>query len=286
MKKKVKPEAGGAGGTGGVGKPDIEKLKRLMERLRGPDGCPWDRAQSLGSLVPFIIEEAYEVVAAIDSGSPESLREELGDLLFQIIFCSQIAAESRQFSLADVIDSSHEKMVRRHPHVFGDKAASTPEEVLVHWAEIKKKEKEGKTGGGVLSGVPEVLPALLRAHKISEKAAKVGFDWKDVSGVLEKVGEEVAEFSRAVKKRDAAGMEEELGDLLFTIVNVARFLEVNPEDALRKTIGKFITRFHHVEKRVAEGGSTLSTTSIEELERLWEEAKKVERKKSEQKRSI
>jgi len=292
MKKKVKPEAGGAGGTGGVGKPDIEKLKRLMERLRGPDGCPWDRAQSLGSLVPFIIEEAYEVVAAIDSGSPESLREELGDLLFQIIFCSQIAAESRQFSLADVIDSSHEKMVRRHPHVFGDKAASTPEEVLVHWAEIKKKEKEGAAGagggeeGGILSGVPEVLPALLRAHKISEKAAKVGFDWKDVSGVLEKVGEEVAEFSRAVKKRDAAGMEEELGDLLFTIVNVARFLEVNPEDALRKTIGKFITRFHHVEKRVAEGGSTLSTTSIEELERLWEEAKKVERKKSEQKRSI
>lgn len=255
-------------------RPEIEKLVALMERLRGPGGCPWDREQTLGSLVPFIIEEAYEVVSAIDAKDPAEIKEELGDLLFQIIFCARITEEAGEFSLADIIDASYEKMVRRHPHVFGESKADTSEEVLKRWAEIKKDEKkEKKKEEGYLEGIPEVLPALLRAHKVSQKAARAGFDWKSVSEVMEKLTEETEEFRKAVEQRDAAGMEEELGDLLFTMVNVGRFLEVNPEDALRKTIGKFITRFHHIERTLAEKGADLSSTPMEEMERLWQEAK-------------
>ncbi|MBI5491842.1 MAG: nucleoside triphosphate pyrophosphohydrolase [Deltaproteobacteria bacterium] len=261
-------------------RPELEKLTALMERLRGPKGCPWDREQTLGTLVPFIIEEAYEVVSAIDSGSPEAIREELGDLLFQVIFVSRIASEAGQFDINDVIDESFEKMVRRHPHVFGDRKAETSEEVLKHWAEIKKEEKEKKEdkGEGYLSGIPEVLPALLRAHKVTQKAAKAGFDWKDVNEVFDKLAEELAEFRNEVLKKNPEGIEEELGDILFTIVNVSRFYEVNPEDALRKTIGKFINRFHFIERNVADKGGDLSATPIEEMERLWQEAKAREKK--------
>lgn len=255
-------------------KPEIEKLVTLMERLRAPDGCPWDREQTLESLVPFIIEEAYEVVSAIDARDPVEIKEELGDLLFQIIFCARITGEAKAFDLADVIDASYEKMVRRHPHVFGDSKAGTSEEVLKRWAEIKKDEKKDrKKREGYLEGIPEVLPALLRAHKVSQKAARAGFDWKDISEVMDKLAEETEEFRKAVEEKDTAGMEEELGDLLFTMVNAGRFLEVNPEDALRKTIGKFITRFHHIEKSLNEKGEDLSSTPMEEMERLWQEAK-------------
>jgi tetrapyrrole methylase family protein/MazG family protein len=261
-------------------RPEIEKLIELMERLRGPGGCPWDRHQDLNSLAPFIIEEAYEVVSAIDSEDPEELKEEAGDLLFQVIFLSQLASERGDFTLADVIETSLEKMVRRHPHVFGETEAETPEEVLKNWAEIKKREKgkeAGKVAEGILSGVPESLPALMRAHKVSQKASRAGFDWKDVEHVLEhvleKVTEELNEFFVAVRVRDTKNMEEELGDLLFTIVNVARFLEVNPEDALRKTVGKFIRRFHDVERKVGEMGTDPSTLTMDELQRLWDEAK-------------
>jgi len=255
-------------------KADIEKLVALMARLRAPGGCPWDREQTLASLVPFIIEEAYEVIAAIDEGHDDAIKDELGDLLFQIIFASRIVEESGGFRMADVIDHSHEKMVRRHPHVFGDARAATSEEVLRHWAEIKKTEKRGKTPGGTLAGVPEAMPALLRAHKVSQKAAKVGFDWKDISHVLEKLDEEVLEFHAAVKARDAANVEEELGDILFTLVNVSRFMQVNPEDALRKTIGKFITRFHCVERAIISEGRDIADASMDEMERLWQGAKK------------
>ncbi|MBI1911806.1 MAG: nucleoside triphosphate pyrophosphohydrolase [Deltaproteobacteria bacterium] len=246
-----------------------------MERLRAPNGCPWDKEQTLESLIPFIIEEAYEVISAIDSKDPSHIKEELGDLLFQVIFASQITKEKNEFDIADVIDTSFTKMVRRHPHVFGDVKAETPEEVLKHWAEIKKEEKKeaGKKEEGYLSGIPEVLPALLRAHKVSQKAAKVGFDWKDVSEVLAKMEEEMNEFRQAVLAKNTEEMEEELGDFLFTVVNIGRFLEVNPENALRKTIGKFINRFHYIEKRLDEKGMDLSTTPIEEMERLWQESK-------------
>lgn len=251
--------------------PDIVKLTELMAKLRSPGGCPWDREQTLESLVPFIIEEAYEVVSAIDTGEKDAVKEELGDLLFQVVFASRIMEEEGEFALGDVIDGSVEKMVRRHPHVFGDTTAETSKEVLKHWAEIKEAEKKKDTGR--LAGVPEAMPALLRAHKVSQKAAKAGFDWKDVREVLGKVEEEVGEFKAAVTRTDAAGMEEELGDLLFTIVNAARFVEVNPEDALRKTIGKFIRRFRHIEKEMAEKGVDLGSASIDEMEELWEEAK-------------
>lgn len=259
-------------------RPDIEKLKDLMARLRGDNGCPWDREQTLPSLVPFIIEEAYEVISAIDSKDTAHIKEELGDLLFQIIFSARIMEEAGKFDLADVIDASHEKMVRRHPHVFGDAKAETSEEVLRRWAEIKKEEKKDARPEGYLSGIPEKMPALLRAHKISQKAAKVGFDWKDVEEVFVKLEEELDEFKAEVRKLDANGMEEELGDLLFTIVNVSRFLEVNPEDALRKTIGKFINRFHHIESTITDKGLDLSTVPLDEMERLWQEAKALEKK--------
>lgn len=257
-------------------KSDIEKLRSLMARLRSPKGCPWDKEQTLATLVPFIIEEAYEVVSAIDSKDPCAIKEELGDLLFQIIFASRITEEKGEFGIREVIDGTYEKMVRRHPHVFGGVRADTPEEVLKRWAEIKKEEKKEKAG--YLSEVPEVLPALLRAHKISQKAARAGFDWKDVTHVLEKVNEEASELGRAVRKKDRAGMEEELGDLLFTIVNVARFLEVNPEDALRKTVGKFIARFHYIEKEISRRGQNFSSTTMDEMELLWKAAKGKEKK--------
>ena len=259
MTKSAKPE-----------KTGINMLTELMERLRGPGGCPWDKEQTMTSLTPFIIEEAYEVVSAIDSGDMEHIKEELGDLLFQVIFVSQLASEEGVFTLADVIEGSHGKMVSRHPHVFGESRADTSEAVLKQWAEIKKAEKKGKE--------TEVLPALLRAHKISQKASKVGFDWKGVEEVLEKLDEETAEFKEAVRSANAADMEEELGDMLFTMVNIGRFLQVNPEDALRKTIAKFISRFHHVERAVIQKGDDLSTTSMDEMERLWQEAKASEKK--------
>ncbi|TAN62421.1 nucleoside triphosphate pyrophosphohydrolase [bacterium] len=256
---------------------DITKLTSLMARLRSADGCPWDKEQTLENLVPFIIEEAYEVISAIDAKDDAEIREELGDLLFQIIFASRIKEEEGSFALKDVIDVTVEKMVRRHPHVFGDKTietAKTPKEVLERWAEIKREEKKNKPYEGYLAGVPSALPALLRAHKISKKAAKTGFDWKDIAHVLDKVREELKEFEDAVKTKNAANMEEEIGDMLFTIVNVARFIEVNPENALRKTIGKFITRFHYIEKALAKKNKDLSVASMVEMEALWQEAKR------------
>ncbi|MFQ5465182.1 MAG: nucleoside triphosphate pyrophosphohydrolase [Thermodesulfobacteriota bacterium] len=267
-------------------RPDIKGLSDLMARLRSPGGCPWDREQTLASLVPYIIEEAYEVVSAIDGGSPEAIRDELGDLLFQVVFASRLAEEKGWFTLGDVIDGNTEKMVRRHPHVFGSESAETPEEVLGHWHRIKEGEKKAAGPEGALGGVPDALPALLRAHKVTQKAARAGFDWQDVADVLGKVAEEMEEFREAAEKKDAAAMEEELGDLLFTIVNVARFVEVNPEEALRKTIGKFITRFHHVERTLEGRGQDLSTASMDDMERLWEDAKKLTNKKIKESESL
>jgi tetrapyrrole methylase family protein/MazG family protein len=260
-------------------RPNITGLTALMARLRAPGGCPWDREQTMQSLTPFIIEEAYEVISAIDSGDMEHIKEELGDLLLQVVFVSGIAAEEGRFTLADVIDGAHDKMVTRHPHVFGESTADTPEAVLKQWAEIKKAEKKGKEKeAGYLAGIPEVLPALLRAHKISQKASRAGFDWKSVEEVLDKLDEETSEFKEAVRSKKAGHMEEELGDMLFTMVNVGRFLQVNPEDALRRTIAKFIRRFHHVERAVIQKGEDLSTTDLDEMERLWQEAKASEKK--------
>jgi tetrapyrrole methylase family protein/MazG family protein len=251
-------------------KTDLTELVSIMERLRSPGGCPWDREQTTESLVPFIIEEAYEVAGAIDSRDPESIKEELGDLLFQIIFLCQLAKERGEFDIGGVIESSSKKMVRRHPHVFGDKKAETSKEVLKQWAHIKEAEKKKE---GYLTELPEAFPALMRAQKVTEKAAKAGFDWENVDQVLEKVTEELDEFRQALSAGDAKATEEELGDLIFALVNVSRFVEVNPEEALRKTIGRFINRFHYIEKKLEEEGRGLAGTPLEEMERLWNEAK-------------
>lgn len=258
-------------------KNSLTELVSIMERLRGPDGCPWDREQTVEDLVPYIIEEAYEVISAIDERSSEMLKEELGDLLFQIIFICQINRERAEFDINDVISASVEKMVRRHPHVFGDATAETSEDVLLNWSRIKRREKKGSEGSGYLSGIPEHLPALLKAHKVSEKVSRAGFDWKNIDNVFQKVDEEIAEFKTAFHKKNLKEMEEEIGDILFTLVNVSRFLEINPENALRKTIGKFITRFHLLEAELKEMSKDFSTTSPEEMEELWNRVKSKKR---------
>ncbi|HYQ48125.1 MAG TPA: nucleoside triphosphate pyrophosphohydrolase [Thermodesulfovibrionales bacterium] len=251
---------------------NLEELIRIMAELRGERGCPWDREQTRESLRPFIIEEAYEVIEAIDEGKPESIKEELGDLLFQIVFQSRIAEENGEFGIFDVIESIGKKMINRHPHVFGDAACSTSEEVIVNWEEHKKRE--GKQRASILEGVPKELPALLRAHRLQSRASRVGFDWERPEDVLVKLDEEVAEFKDAVNRKEKGDIEDELGDILFMIVNISRFIGVNPEDALRKTISKFISRFRYIEMAAADMGRKLGDLSLAEMDALWDEAKK------------
>ncbi len=249
------------------------QLVELMARLRAPDGCPWDLQQTNQSLKPFLIEECYEVVDALDEGSPEKIKEELGDVLFQVIFHARIAEEKGEFTIGDVIAGTVAKMTRRHPHVFGDVKLATGQEVLANWEEIKKREKGYEQRTSILEGVPKDLPSLLRAHRLQERAARVGFDWSRIEEVLPKLDEEMAEFKESLKEENAAGVEEELGDIFFALVNISRFLGVNPEDALRKTISKFIRRFRYIEEHAAAVGKSLSDMTLEEMDRLWEESK-------------
>ncbi len=251
----------------------FQSLIDLMARLRGPGGCPWDRKQTTDSLKPFLIEECYEVVDALDEGAPDKIKEELGDLLFQIMFHARIAEEQGQFTIDDVISGSVEKMVRRHPHVFGDAQLSTDKDVLANWEQIKQKEKTHQERKSVLEGVPKHLPSLLRAHSLQERAARVGFDWSKIDEALPKLDEEMAEFKTSLKQKDAAGIEEELGDIFFMLVNISRFLGVNPDAALRKTISKFIHRFRYIEEHAADAGRTLNEMTLEEMEMLWQKSK-------------
>ncbi len=248
-------------------------LVTLMAKLRSPDGCPWDRKQTPESLKPFLVEECYEVIDALDEGSPGKVKEELGDLLFQIVFHARIAEERGQFTIRDVIAANVEKMIRRHPHVFGDARLSTDKEVLAHWEETKKKEKGYEERKSVLEGVPRHLPSLLRAHSLQERAARVGFDWSRIDEALPKLDEEMAEFKESLKKEDSASIEEELGDIFFMLVNISRFLGVNPEEALRKTISKFIQRFRYIEEHAADAGKSLNDMTLDEMEQLWQESK-------------
>ncbi|OGW51169.1 MAG: nucleoside triphosphate pyrophosphohydrolase [Nitrospirae bacterium GWC2_57_9] len=253
---------------------NLSKLVDLMAILRSPEGCPWDRKQTTESLKPFLIEETYEVIDALDEGDPAKVREELGDLLFQIIFHARLAAEKGEFTIGDVIATNVEKMTRRHPHVFGDAKAETAAEVLANWEEIKKKEKGQEQRKSILEGVPRSMPSLIRAHKLQEKAAKVGFDWSRLDEALPKLDEEIAEFKESLQTRDAARIEEELGDIFFMLVNLSRFLEVDPEEALRKTISKFIRRFRYIEESAADAGRSLKEMTLDEMETLWQESKK------------
>jgi len=255
----------------------FDGLVRIMKRLRAPDGCPWDREQDKESLKPYVIEEAYEVVEAIDNGSPPELREELGDLLLQVVFLSQMAEEAGEFNIDNVIFEIIEKLERRHPHVFGEASGATAEEVVKSWASIKIDEKKDKVVSSVLDGVPFQMPALLRAHRLTEKASRVGFDWESIDGVFAKLEEELKEFEAAVASKERLKMEEELGDVIFSLVNIARFLEVNPEEALKKTISKFVSRFIYMEEAVKMGGGDIREAGLEDMGRLWEAAKAAEK---------
>jgi len=248
----------------------LPRLVEIMQRLLAPDGCPWDREQTLESLRPYVIEEAHEVVDAIDGGTPEHLREELGDLLLQIVFQAELARAHGWFGPDDVVGAICEKLIRRHPHVFGDEQASTSAEVLANWEIIKAKEKAGR---GVLEGVPKALPALLRALRVGEKAARVGFDWPELGGARDKVDEELAELDMAIASGDSTRAEEELGDVLFALVSVARKLQLDPEAALRGTLDRFGQRVSRVEDAVKTQGSQLSELSAAQLDALWEQAK-------------
>jgi len=254
---------------------DLEELIKVMAALRGEKGCPWDKEQTMESLKPFIIEEAYEVLEAIDEKDPEAVKEELGDLLFQIVFQCQIAKEKGEFEMADVIEKIGRKMILRHPHVFGDADYKTSAEVLVHWEAQKKRE--GKQRESLLEGVPSTMPSLLRAHRLQDRASRVGFDWEKIDDVMKKLDEEIGEFKEAMEKKEEGKIEEELGDLLFMLVNISRFIGVNPEDALRKTISKFISRFRYIEMTAAGCGKKLSEMTLAEMDALWDEAKKKKR---------
>jgi len=257
----------------------FEELVEVMARLRAPGGCPWDRKQTFETIKTYLLEEAYEVMDAIDREDWRGLQEELGDLLLQPVFFAEMAAEQGLFNIADSLDAINQKLVRRHPHVFGDAHAETPAEVMVHWNEIKKREKaeQGAVApASVLDGVPRNLPALMEADKVSHKAAGLGFDWPDMGGVLAKVREEAEELASAQQTQDAKHIEHELGDLLFTIVNLARYLKVDPEQALRKSTARFRGRFAHVEKKLGESGREFKETTLEQMEEWWQEGKKEE----------
>jgi tetrapyrrole methylase family protein/MazG family protein len=248
----------------------FDALVGIMKRLR--QGCPWDRKQTRESLKPFLVEESYEVLEALEEGTPAKIKEELGDLLFQILFHAEIARERGEFDIGDVIEGISEKMRSRHPHVFGEGAElETAEEVVEQWEE--KKKEEGKLRESILEGVPRTMPSLLRAHRLQDRAARAGFDWDRVEDVLNKLDEELKEFRAALSRKEQASIEDELGDIFFVLVNVARFVGVNPEDALRRTISKFIHRFRHIEIRAEEEGRKLSEMTLEEMDALWDEAK-------------
>ena len=252
-------------------KRSFDDLVQLMTRLRGPDGCPWDRKQTLPDLKPFVIEEAYEVVDAIDRDDRAALLEEIGDLLLEAVFISEITREEGTFDVYDSITAIHDKLVRRHPHVFGDVEAKDAEQVLVNWEKLKQDERKAENKS-LLAGIPQSMPALLKASRLTEKAARVGFDWRRTEEVFDKLDEEIAELREAVASGDPSHVHDEIGDLLFTIANIARKVNVNPEEALQSTNRKFMRRFQSMESRV----DTFEGMSLEEMDRLWDEAKKDE----------
>lgn len=251
----------------------LERLIDIMKLLRSENGCPWDREQTHESLKKYLIEETYEYLEVVDMKDKTRMCEELGDVLLQIVFHARIAEENGDFNIEDVINVVCEKMIHRHPHVFGDVTAETSSQVLKNWEEIKKKEKGVTNQTSVLQDVPKNLPALMRSYKVQQKAAQVGFDWKNAGEVFAKIREEIDELEAEYNKKNEAGIEEELGDVLFSVVNLSRFLKVHPELSLTQSTEKFIGRFGYIEKRASEQGETLNDMNLEEMEALWEEAK-------------
>lgn len=252
----------------------LERLIDIMKLLRSAEGCPWDREQTHESLKKYLIEETYEYLEVVDLKDKARMCEELGDVLLQIVFHARIAEENGDFNIEDVINGVCEKMIHRHPHVFGDVSAETSSQVLKNWEEIKKKEKGVTDQTSVLQDVPKNLPALMRSYKVQQKAAQVGFDWTDTGDVFAKIREEIDELEAEYKKHNKSGIEDELGDVLFSIVNLSRFLKVHPELSLTQSANKFINRFEYIEKQAAEQGKKLNEMSLDEMETLWVEAKK------------
>ncbi len=253
--------------------PAIQRLIRVVSALRSPGGCPWDQAQTPVSLRRYLLEETYELLEALDREKTADIRLELGDLLFQIVFLARMFEERGSFDLGDVATGIADKLVLRHPHVFQGTEIRDLDDLNRQWDRIKATEQGAAQERGVLDGIPGHLPALLKAQKMTERAARVGFDWPDKNGVAEKIAEEVAEFLEACHEGPATAVTDEFGDLLFSLVNLARFLDISAEDALRKSIGRFQGRFQFIEERLREEGKTLEDSSLDEMNRLWELAK-------------
>ena len=247
---------------------EFSQLVELMATLRSDKGCPWDKKQTIGAFKTFLLEEVYELVDSIEQADYKAIREELGDLLFHIVFITQICKEGGFFDITDVVKGIYEKMYHRHPHVFGDMSSDTP--IETKWEELKKNEKKGYSP---LKNIPQIIPALLRSYIITKRAARVGFDWQKLGDVHEKMHEEIEELRKAEESGNNELIREEIGDLLFTIVNIARFHSVDPEDALRATSNKFVRRFSYIEKK-----TDLSNTTLEEMDKLWNEVKGMEKK--------
>lgn len=257
----------------------IKPLTDVMEKLLGENGCPWDKEQTHESLRKNLLEESHEVIEAIDSNDMVHLKEELGDVLLQVVFHAKLAEQEGQFDLNDVVAAISEKMIRRHPHIFGDVKADNAEEVLTNWEAIKKQEKAaaGQTeeSKSIMSKLPPTLPALMKAEKVQQKAHRVGFDWDDFEGPAEKIGEELEEIREAMKGN--GDVEEEIGDLLFSVVNIARFAKVDPEQALNRSVEKFVRRFQCVERQIQDQGNNFEDFNLEELDRFWDACKKAEK---------
>jgi MazG family protein len=256
----------------------FQHLVEIMAQLRSPEGCPWDRAQDFDAIKAYLLEETYEVLEAVEARDWGALVEELGDLMLQAVFFAQLASEQKRFSIGDCLDAIVGKLVRRHPHVFGTGEAKTPDEVRQRWDEIKQAEREERRKPGekeaLLDAVPRNLPALMEAQQLTSRAARVGFDWQNADQVLAKLEEELKELSQARTSGSVKEVEREIGDLLFVIVNLARFFKVDAEQALRGTNRRFRERFGYVESKLAEGGRALGKATLEEMDRLWDEAKR------------
>jgi tetrapyrrole methylase family protein / MazG family protein len=251
---------------------EIETLINIVSRLRGPGGCPWDREQTHTSILSCLLDETYEFFEAAENNDAAGMREELGDLLLQVVLHAQMAQEAQAFTIDDIAREISEKLIRRHPHVFGDVQVSSSGEVIKNWETIKRGEKKERKY--IVDGIPDALPALFRAEKMQRRVARVGFDWTDMAPVLDKVEEEFAEFRQALKNKDQANAVEELGDILFALVNVGRHSNICAEDALRLAVKKFAKRFRFMEDKYAEMGKDMKNASLEEMDKYWEQSKK------------
>lgn len=259
-------------------KYSFSRIAEIIDRLRAPDGCLWDRQQQKEDVGRYLMEEAYEVIDAIDDGSPDALKEELGDVLFQIFFLAKLSDEKGEFDISDVVDVISEKMIRRHPHVFGDTEVRDVEEILSNWKEIKNREgKKGIKDGSLLRGIPRSMPPLMTAHKITGRASREGFDWKDTDGVMEKIDEEMAELREAISDGKKDRIENEIGDMFLSLVNLCRFTETDPENALRSSLKKFEERFSFIEKSLRKKGQSPRDVSLKEMDDLWNMAKGIEK---------